>query len=207
MLLSKHILRCIKLCGIFVLTGLLPLLSVSGVYALDIPHVISTDSTDAHKPAPVGKTIAVLPEKRLRLYSLHTRETADVVFWQDGAYLPEALDALNHFLRDHRTQQVTKMDPELFMLVHRIYEEVGGKQPIQIISGYRSKISNNMLRSIGRKVAKKSQHIEGKAMDIRIPGVELKLVRDTALKMGVGGVGYYPQNDFVHVDTGRPRFW
>ena len=159
------------------------------------------------EPISDDMLIDSLPEKELNLYDIHTKKSLKIVFWKNGAYIEDALLELNEFLRDRRNKAVTRMDPELFMLIHRIYEEVKGTKPIHVISAYRSKKSNDSMRSSGRKVAKKSQHIEGKAMDIRIPGVPLKKLRDTALKMGVGGVGFYRASNFVHIDTGRPRTW
>lgn len=170
---------------------------------------ISAFAVDApkHFPKPDVKPLYHLPDKSLHMRSTHTGEEINIVFWKDGAYVKDALLRLNYFLRDHRTNDVKAMDPELFMLVSRLYNDVGGKGAIEIISGHRSKKTNNMLRKQGRKVAKKSQHVKGTAMDIRIPNVPLKIVRDTALSYGLGGVGYYSRSNFVHVDTGRPRFW
>ena len=145
--------------------------------------------------------------KRLELYNIHNHETIDVVFWENGAFVPEALEKLNYILRDRRNEEVTQMDPQLFLLVHRIYKKVGGVGPIHIISGYRSKESNDKMKSEGRHVAKKSQHSLGKAMDIQIQNVSPKVVRGVALGMKAGGVGYYSADGFVHIDTGRPRSW
>lgn len=179
------------------------------------PEIIDPlDVLNAHPPVPVYKAapqdIPQRPQtgsRRLHLHSLHTGETVDVVFWRSGRYVPEGLAELNRFLRDHRSGEVIEMDPELFSLVHRLYTDVDGKGAIDIISGYRSPKTNAMLKSIGRNVATKSQHTLGKAMDVRIKGVSIERVRDTALAYQRGGVGFYPQNDFVHVDTGRPRRW
>lgn len=167
----------------------------------------STPPPEAHPPIEKEALVPSLPSKSLHLKSIHTHETINLVFWEDGAYIPEALAKLNHFLRDHRTGDVTTMDPELFMIVHRLYDDMDATGPIEIISGHRSKRTNDMLRRQGRKVATKSQHVLGKAMDIRMPGVPLKKLRDTALSYGLGGVGFYRVSNFVHVDTGRPRFW
>lgn len=146
-------------------------------------------------------------EKRLHLHSLHTGETIDVVFWRNGEFVPEGLQQLKHHLRDHRTGDEIDMDPNLFTIVHQLYEDMGAKGAIQIISGHRSAKTNANLKSAGRNVAKKSQHVLGTAMDIRIPGIPLKLMRDTALSYKAGGVGFYPHDDFIHIDTGRPRQW
>lgn len=160
-----------------------------------------------HNPPKVEKPVPAIAPKRLHLHSVHTGETINIVFWRDGAYIPEALDKLNHFLRDHRSGAVTQMDPELFSIIHRLYGAVDGEGPIEIISGYRSAETNAMLRRMGRNVARKSMHVIGRAMDIRIQNVSAKKVRDTALDFKIGGVGFYPKSNFVHIDTGRYRFW
>ncbi len=182
------------------------------IFGLSAPNGFAAQTNQAPIKAAHGKVknealVPSLPKKRLRLKSINTGEEIDVAFWKDGAYLPEGLDKLNHFLRDHRDGHVTKMDPELFMIVHRIYDDLDATSVIEVISGHRSKRSNEMLRSMGRKVAKNSQHILGKAMDFRIPDIPLIDVRDKALSYGLGGVGYYKSSNFVHVDTGRPRRW
>jgi uncharacterized protein YcbK (DUF882 family) len=194
---------------------LLSLVLVSALVAADVSSATTqtqqlSDKTPvkaAVHPKPEAIIVPSLPEKELRLYDIHSQKSIEVVFWKDGAYVPEALEKLNHFLKDRRNGRVTKMDPELFMLLHRIHDTLDASGPIHIISAYRSRESNEAMRAAGRGVAKKSQHVEGKAIDIRIPGIPTKVVRDTALKMGVGGVGYCAKSDFVHVDTGRPRFW
>lgn len=160
-----------------------------------------------HTPIPQNKVVPELPSKKLHIRSIHTGETLEITFWKDGAYIPDALSRMNNLLRDHRSGDITTMDPELFILIHRLYDDLDATGPIEIISGHRSRKTNNMLREKGRKVAKRSQHILGKAMDIRIKSVSLKRLRDKVLSYGVGGVGYYPNSNFVHVDTGRPRFW
>jgi len=162
----------------------------------------------SHIPEAAPKNrVDSLPEKSLALHNLHTGEEATITFWRDGAYLKEGLAKLNHFLRDHRTGDVTEMDPELFMLVHDLHRQASFDGRIDIVSGYRSKKTNEKLRAMGRQVAKRSQHIQGKAMDIRFPGYPVKKLRNLALKEGRGGVGYYPKSRFIHVDTGRVRQW
>ena len=143
----------------------------------------------------------------LHLHSLHTGETIQIAYWKDGEYLPEALKKLNYFLRDHRTGDVTQMDPKTFDIVWRLYNDLEVTGPVHIISGFRSARTNAMLKSIGRNVAKKSQHVLGTAMDIRFPNKDLREMRDTALSYQAGGVGYYPGSNFIHVDTGRVRQW
>ena len=146
------------------------------------------------------------PAKKLHFYNTHTNESINIVFYQ-GGYIRSALKKLNYFFRDHRSGEVINMDPKLFLLAHEVYRRVGGKSRIEVISGYRSKRTNAIMRAQGRNVAKKSLHTTGQAMDIRIPGVSLRKLRDTALRMRAGGVGYYPKSNFVHIDTGDVRRW
>ena len=173
------------------------------------PPEQAIETLNAHPPIPTEKAMPPVSagEKRLHMHSLHTGETVDVVFWRNGNFVPEGLRQLKHFLRDHRSGDEIDMDPQLFALAHRLYEDLGAKGAIHIISGHRSAKTNAKLKGMGRNVAKKSQHILGTAMDIRIPGVPLKLLRETALRYKAGGVGYYPKSDFIHIDTGRPRQW
>jgi uncharacterized protein YcbK (DUF882 family) len=151
--------------------------------------------------------LKVLPYKDLELYNIHTDEKLETIFWVDGKYIPEALNELDQFWRDWRRYQVIDVDPKLYSLLHDLYNEVGGEDPIHLISGHRSEKTNKALRAAGRNTAKKSQHVLGRAADITIPGVAVKDLRDEALAMQRGGVGYYPQSHFVHVDTGRVRQW
>jgi uncharacterized protein YcbK (DUF882 family) len=149
------------------------------------------------------------PEQhRLRLYETHTQERIDIVYRLGDRYLPQAIARLNHFLRDHRTGQVHHFDPSLFDLLYDLAEKVGhrGKE-IDVICGYRSPWSNAYLRKHTSGVAKNSLHMRGEAIDIRMPGVKLAKLREAALEMHRGGVGYYPASQFIHVDVGRPRWW
>ena len=145
--------------------------------------------------------------RELELYNLNTREEIEVTFWRDGEYVPSALNKLDQFMRDWRRDQAIDVDPQLYTLLHDLYEEVDGEEPISLISGFRSKKTNDKLRAMGRNTAKKSQHVLGKAADIYVPGVPVSDLREEALELERGGVGYYPQNSFVHVDTGRVRQW
>lgn len=157
--------------------------------------------------------LAALPaeaaSRTLYLYFTHTKETIRVVYKKNGRYVPSALRELNHFLRDWRRNESTRMDPELFDLLWEVYRDVGAKGPIHVVSAYRSPTTNAMLRRRSSGVAKQSQHIAGKAIDFYIPGVPVAKVREVAFKKQVGGVGYYPTSGspFVHLDTGRVRAW
>ena len=156
--------------------------------------------TDGGMPAP--------PEYRLRLYHTHTGERLDIVYKKDGKYIPEAVTELDHFLRDHRTGADASYDPRIFDLLRDVTVKVGRpRAEIQIICGYRTPWSNALLRSRSKDVAEHSLHMVPEAVDIRVEGVRTAKVRDAALALRRGGVGYYFKSDFVHVDLGRVRRW
>jgi uncharacterized protein YcbK (DUF882 family) len=146
----------------------------------------------------------------LKLHHLHTGESLDVVYRIGDMYIPSAMAELNHFLRDHRTDDESHYDPKEFDLLHNVLARLGkSAATIDIVCGYRTPWSNNFLRSQSEDtgVAEHSQHILGKAIDIRVPGVTTSRLRDAALSLGAGGVGYYPVSQFVHVDVGPVRQW
>lgn len=146
----------------------------------------------------------------LHLHHLHTGESLDVVYRIGDQYVPEAIAKLNYFLRDHRTNDVSHYDPKEFDLLHSVLAKLGKpNSTIDIVCGYRTPWSNNYLRtrSAVTGVSKNSQHTLAKAIDIRIPGVQTKTLRDVALSLKGGGVGYYPISQFVHVDVGPVRQW
>lgn len=150
------------------------------------------------------------PEYRLHFYHTHTREHLDFVCRRGNAYVPEALDQLDRFLRDHRTGDVHHFDPRLFDLLYdltRSLNDTGGE--IDVICGYRTPWSNEFLRtrSAHTGVARHSLHMQAEAIDIRLPGIPTSAVRDAALRLCRGGVGYYRSSDFVHVDVGPVRHW
>ena len=147
-------------------------------------------------------------ERSLSLLNTHTGERLkEVVYWEKGNYIHDALENLNHVLRDHRTNQVHPIDPMTLDLMAAISRKVDAKQPFEIISGYRSPQTNRSLRNNSNGVAKNSYHMQGKAVDLRLPGVPLKTVRKAALDLRMGGVGYYSKSGFVHIDSGRVRSW
>lgn len=148
-------------------------------------------------------------ERHLELYGVNTKENISITYKRDGKFIPKALKKLNHFMRDWRRDDETKMDPELFDIIWEIHRELGSKKPVHIISGYRSRKTNNMLRRTKGGQAKKSRHILGMAADIHFPDISVKELRNSALIRERGGVGYYPTSaiPFVHVDTGRVRSW
>jgi len=151
---------------------------------------------------------APLPEYRLRMYHLHTEERIDIVYKRGDEYIPSAIDRLDHFLRDHRTGDVIELNPHVFDLLHDVTVAVGRPNTeIDIVCGYRTPWSNEFLRRTTSGVAEHSLHMEGEAVDIRIPGVPTAKLRTAALSLHRGGVGYYPVSSFVHVDVGRIRRW
>lgn len=149
--------------------------------------------------------------RSLKLFFTHTGERATITFKRDGKYDPKGLAQINRFLRDWRRNEPARMDPRLLDLVWEVYQRAGAKDYINIVSAYRSPATNNMLRGRSRStgVAKNSQHMLGKAMDFYIPGVKLARLREVAMQMQVGGVGYYPTSGspFVHLDVGKVRAW
>ena len=146
----------------------------------------------------------------LHLHHLHTGETLDVVYRVGNTYLPDAIGKLNHFLRDHRTNDVSDYDPKEFDVLHEVMTKLGRPNgTIDVVCGYRTPWSNNFLRtrSAVTGVAQHSQHMLAKAIDIRVPGVQTSKLRNVALSLHAGGVGYYPISQFVHVDVGPVRQW
>ena len=157
----------------------------------------------------VSQGSLVSDERELSFYHTHTGKRLDVVYSRNGDYVASALDEINHFLFDFRTGDAAEMDPELLDLIYDVREALGSDATYQVISDYRSPKTNEMLRGQSQNsgVAKKSQHLLGKAIDVRLEGVKTATLRDQALAMKRGGVGYYEASDFVHMDTGRPRSW
>lgn len=147
--------------------------------------------------------------RTLKLYFIHTKEKAQITFKRNGRYDQKGLQQINRFLRDWRRNEPTKMDPRLLDLVWEVYQKSGSRDYIHVVSAYRSPATNGMLRSRSKGVAKKSQHMLGKAMDFYIPDVRLKSLREIGMKFQVGGVGYYPTSGspFVHMDVGGVRAW
>jgi uncharacterized protein YcbK (DUF882 family) len=147
------------------------------------------------------------PHRSLSLYNLHTEENLETVYWSRGKYISEALVDINFILRDHRTGEIESIDKRLLDLLYAIGRRLGTQNPFKIISGYRSPSTNALLRKRSNGVAKGSLHQQGKAVDIRLPGCELSSLRNAAIALKGGGVGYYPNSNFVHVDVGRVRYW
>jgi uncharacterized protein YcbK (DUF882 family) len=155
------------------------------------------------KAAALGKP----NERALRLYNTHTGESLRSIFWAEGQFVPEALRDINKLLRDHRNNKITQMDPQLLVLLDKVSAQFGDQHVLHVISGYRSPESNAHLHELSKGVATHSLHMEGKAIDIRLPGTDLAALHRAAIAARGGGVGYYPDSQFVHIDTGRVRYW
>ena len=145
--------------------------------------------------------------RQLSFYHTHTQQSLDVVYYENGEYVDSALDEINRFLKDFRTGDIAEMDPKLLDLLHDVRNDLSSDETFEVISAYRSPKTNEMLRAKSGGVARNSQHVLGNAIDVRLRGVPIEKLRDTALELQRGGVGYYQQSDFVHVDTGRVRRW
>jgi uncharacterized protein YcbK (DUF882 family) len=157
-------------------------------------------------PAGFAKPNAPL-ERSLGFYNTHTDEALKTVYWAKGEYQPEGLREINRILRDHRTGDVYTMDERLLDLLYLLQTRIGRKDKFHIISGYRSPATNAKLNARSNGVAKRSYHMQGKAIDIRLPGYDLKKLHQAALALKAGGVGCYPSSNFIHVDVGPVRSW
>lgn len=151
--------------------------------------------------------VSSLPTRALQFAHTHTGERLTVEYYADGSYLADALQTVNRFLRDFRTGEVHEIDAGLLDVLHQLTTLTGTSRPFQVISGFRSPLTNAMLRQRSEGVAAGSLHMKGQAIDIRLADIPLPKLRNAALAVGRGGVGFYPRSDFVHVDTGRVRTW
>lgn len=148
-----------------------------------------------------------VPPRSLALYNIHTDERVKITYFAKGRYLPQALKEINHLLRDHRNGEIYPIHTELLDLLHAINGYLPRPEFFNVISGYRSPETNEKLRRNTNGVAKRSYHMRGKAIDIRIPGFDTSQLRKLCVKLRRGGVGYYRNSDFVHVDIGPVRMW
>jgi uncharacterized protein YcbK (DUF882 family) len=184
----------LKAAGSAVLNGAL----VSGIGAsIMLPAQATTPA------APLARAAV----RQLSFVNTHTGDTFSDAYWEGGNYVPDAMTAINHVMRDHRSGETHAIDPRLLDQLHALKGLVSASAPFQIISGYRSPATNAALHEHSSGVATRSLHMDGRAIDIRVRGVELTRLRDAALGMAVGGVGFYEASDFIHVDTGRVRRW
>ena len=152
------------------------------------------------KAEPLGR-------RTIAFHNLHTGERLRTTYWADGRYLSPALKDIDFVLRDFRTGDVASIDPRLLDLLHLLRSRMESSEPFHVISGYRSPKTNAKLAQQSGGVAKKSLHMRGMAADVRLPGRALSDLRRAAVSLKLGGVGYYPKSDFVHVDIGRVRYW
>src|SRR5215204_4936127 len=171
--------------------------------ALAAPAVLVADRAFA----AIDPGTAAAVSRALTFHHTHTGERLALEYFSRGSYIPAALAAINRHLRDFRTGEQHIIDPALLDLLHRLRLATGSDRPFEVISGYRSPRTNQMLREKSSGVAASSLHIAGKAIDIRLGDVKLPALRAAAIDLRAGGVGYYPESQFVHVDTGRVRLW
>jgi uncharacterized protein YcbK (DUF882 family) len=162
---------------------------------------------EAAKAEPAAPVIASVVPRALALHNLHTDEKLEAVYFDNGAYVPDALSAFNKLMRDHRTNETHPIDPQLLDLLVQVRGACESKECYELISGYRAPASNALLHNRSKEVASNSLHMQGMAADVRIGGVALDHLRKAALALRGGGVGLYPVSDFVHMDVGRVRQW
>ena len=156
---------------------------------------------------PLDSSARARQKRLLSFYNTHTGENLTVVYKRSGEYIPESLEKISYILRDHRSDDIHPIDPKLMDFLYDLQTEVGNHGEVHIISGYRSPATNKKLRQKSKGVAKGSLHMQGKALDFRLPGTNTAKLRDAARKMKRGGVGYYKKSDFIQIDTGRVRNW
>lgn len=164
-----------------------------------LPFALLVMASASGDPAPDARI--------LNFYHTHTGDELEVIYYENGEYLPQAMDSVRIFLADWRNGDQHDIDPGLMDILWEIQRVTGHRGTYEVISAYRSMETNRYLRGRSRGVAQNSQHIQGKAIDVRLRGLDTRVLRDTALELKLGGVGYYEKPDFVHVDTGRVRRW
>lgn len=145
--------------------------------------------------------------REMKLTNAHTGETFRGEYWHDGRYLPDAFGEIKSVMRDHRTGERFPIDPRLMDILYVLQHRIGNTSQFEVFSGYRSPKTNARLRAVSHGVASRSLHMSGQAVDLHQPGTKLATLRQAAIKLNSGGVGYYPKSNFVHVDTGRVRHW
>ncbi|UCB54805.1 MAG: DUF882 domain-containing protein [Thiotrichales bacterium] len=157
----------------------------------------------------VFASVASVPQRdrELSFYNTHTGEKLTATYWSDGNYLDDGIEEISWLLRDHRAEEASAMDPKLLDLLHQLQHKVGQAGEFHVISGYRSPATNQMLVKRSSGVAKRSYHMLGQAIDVRLPGYDTAQLKKAAVELKGGGVGYYASSDFVHLDVGRVRYW
>lgn len=156
---------------------------------------------------PTVASLALAETRSLSFVHLHTGERLDVTYWTDGAYMPDELTVVDHLLRDFRSGDVKPIDLRLLDRLHRLRRDMRSSMPFEVISGYRTPATNAALRRKSRAVAKNSYHMRGMAIDVRLPGRGITQLRHAALLQRAGGVGYYPDSSFIHLDVGPLHRW
>jgi uncharacterized protein YcbK (DUF882 family) len=156
---------------------------------------------------PRAARATVVPEHRLSFFHVHTAEKLTVVYREQGQLIPGAIAEVNHYLRDFRTEQVHNIDVALLDALHELYTVFDARGNFEVISGYRSPRTNAALRHVTSGVAENSLHIQGQAIDVRLTSAKTAALRDAAIALAAGGVGYYSKSNFVHIDTGAVRSW
>lgn len=168
-------------------------------------------TTIAAAVSPINTAEAVIrglvPTRRLSIFNTHTEEMLEICYCRNGVYRPEAMRQINHLLRDHRTGDIEAIKARLLDVLCALARTLDTSEPYHIISGYRSPATNSMLHRKSRRVARRSFHTLGMAVDIRVPGIDTISLHSKALKLQAGGVGYYPESDFIHLDCGPVRHW
>jgi len=160
-----------------------------------------------HPRKAIASINSPISERKLTIYNIHSDEYAETVYWQDDHYIPDALAKINYIFRDRTTGKIKDIHPDLLDLLFEVQQKLGYHKPIHIVSGYRTPRANAYLKKTTKGVAWNSLHMYGKAVDIRLPGNSLNSVRRAATELRLGGVGYYPHSNFVHLDTGSVRYW
>ena len=175
------------------------------------PQTLRGSRYGGFAPAPAvpetPPTLDLTSPRTLSLLNVNSTEQLTVTYWADGAYKRDALNRLNHFLRDSQTGEQTEMDPLVFDVLWHTMQISGYGGTVEVLSAFRSPEHNAWLASVSRGVARDSQHMNGNAMDIRFPGVPVFKMRQVARSLSMGGVGFYPRSGFIHIDTGPVRYW
>lgn len=164
-------------------------------------------ATPAWATIPTSLSEKLKKPRSLSFYHTHTKERLNITYAKLGEYDPKALVQINNYLRDFRTSEVHTIDPDVLDILWTIQQKMCCDSTYEVISGYRSPKTNQQLRKKSNGVAKRSLHMKGQAIDVRITGEKTTTVRDCAISLKSGGVGYYAKSNFVHLDTGRVRFW
>lgn len=182
----------------FIKTGLLAVGAASA--GLVLPGTDAFAAALAQPPVSKGG-------REISFVNIHTGERFSGEYWSTERYLPDAFREIKSVMRDHRTNEIFPIDPRLIDILFVLQHKLGSRHAFEVLSGYRSPKTNAVLRKVSYGVAKKSLHMQGQAVDIRLPGTGLSGVRRAAMSLQAGGVGFYPSSQFVHIDTGRVRHW